>query len=105
MTKIPVVVIDELDDIAVDLFLQAYQGFDPSLKSEGQKRIPLRQILVKLSDPLGLRRKEVVMLQKLDHLQQTVTVRKIDPVIVLNGTGLQIPGIAVQDLNYRIAAV
>ena len=45
------------------------------------------------------------MFQESDHLNQTITVRKINTVVVSDRAFLKIIGITMQDLNYRVTTI
>ena len=45
------------------------------------------------------------MLEKFDHLQQTIAVREVDPVIVLYGFFLKILRIDMKYLYYGISVI
>ena len=97
-----IIVIDILQNIAVEFFLSPDQGFDPALKSKCEKRIFLCHIFVKFLYPLRLRGKEVIMFEQFNDLDQEITMGKVDRVIRIDSRSFQITRILVQYFKHSI---
>ena len=97
------IIINIFYNISVEFLLRTDQRLDPALERKRQKRILPRHILIKFSDLLRLRSKEIIMLQKLRDLQQKITMRQIDLIPALPRIPAEIPRIIMKDPQKRIS--
>ena len=100
-----VLVINKLHYISVKFFLRTDQRFDPSLEGKRQKRIFPCHVFIKFPDFLRLSSKEIIMLQKLLDLDQTITVYQIDLVVFFLRLCSKIPDVFLQYPEKSISGI
>ena len=102
---LPIIIINIFYYISIKLFLCAYQGFDPSLKCKGQKRIFSGHIFIKFSYLLRLCGKEIIMFQQFSDKNQEITVNHINFIMRLFCIFSQIMYVIMQNTKNRITRI
>ena len=98
-----VIVVDVFKDVPVEFFFSADQRLDASLEGESQEGILARHEFVEFLDSLRLRSQEVVVLEKLDYLNQVIGMREIDAVARFLRAVPEVVRILVQNFQHRVS--
>ena len=98
-----VIVVDIFKNIPIEFFFGADQRLDASLEGKCQEGILARHELVKFLDSLRLRSQEVVVLEKLDYLDQIIGMCEVDAVARFLRAVPEVVRILVQNFQHRIS--